>query len=68
LCLEKALCLCEVVYVKSGFLSFYDVCFHALAMIDVCYFVTADKRNFSKASLLGYIVLLAVWQSVENGL
>lgn len=61
---EKILKICSTGHIKSGFPSFYDACYHALAMIYDCYFITADKRHFSKTHQLGNIVLLSDWQAV----
>jgi predicted nucleic acid-binding protein len=61
---EKILEICRTGHIKSGFPSFYDACYHALAMIHDCHFITADKRHFSKTHQLGNIVLLSDWQAV----
>lgn len=63
-CIAKAFEICASGHSKSGFPSFYDACYHALAMINDCYFITADKRHFSKALQLGNIVLLSDWEAV----
>lgn len=44
---------------KSGFPSFYDASYHALAMLNDCDFITADKRHYEKTKELGNIKLLA---------
>lgn len=64
--IEKALTICDVGHDKSGFPSFYDAVYHALAILNNCYFVTADKRHFSKTSQLGNIVLLKDWEIILN--
>ena len=43
---------------KSGFPSFYDASYHALAMLNDCDFITADKRHYEKTKKLGNIKLL----------
>lgn len=53
LCIEKTLEICESGHAKSGFPSFYDASYHALAINSDCYFVTADKRHFNKTLQLG---------------
>ncbi|MEY4768059.1 MAG: hypothetical protein RL637_698 [Pseudomonadota bacterium] len=54
--IEKALAICDMGHDKSGFPSFYDAVYHALAILNNCYFVTADTRHFSKTSQLGNII------------
>jgi len=63
-CIEKTQGICETGHIKSGFPSFYDACYHALAIINDCYFITADKRHFRKTQQLGHIVLLSDWETV----
>jgi predicted nucleic acid-binding protein len=60
--IERALSICDVGHDKSGFPSFYDASYHALAILNACYFVTADKRHFSKTQDLGNIILLSNWE------
>ncbi len=62
--IEKSLQICEVGHEKSGFPSFYDACYHALAILNDGYFITADKRHFNKTQQLGHIVLLRDWESI----
>ena len=63
-CVEKALQICDAGHDKSGFPSFYDASYHALAILNDCYFITADKRHFIKTEQLGNIVLLSDWEMV----
>jgi predicted nucleic acid-binding protein len=63
-CIEKTLEICETGHTKSGFPSFYDASYHALAIKNNCYFVTADKRHFNKTLQLGHIILLNDWKTV----
>lgn len=56
--------ICQSGHIKSGFPSFYDASYHALAVLYDCYFVTADKRHFVKTSQLGNIVLLHDWETI----
>lgn len=58
-CVHKIVNICKTGHTKSGFPSFYDSSYHALAILHDCYFVTADKRHFSKTKQLGNIVLLS---------
>lgn len=64
--IEKALTICDMGHDKSGFPSFYDAAYHALAILNNCYFITADKRHFSKTSQLGNIVMLKDWEIILN--
>jgi predicted nucleic acid-binding protein len=43
---------------KSGFPSFYDASYHALAMLNNCDFITADKKHYDKTKQLGSVKLL----------
>jgi predicted nucleic acid-binding protein len=49
---------------KSGYPSFYDTLYHALALCLGCTFITADKKHYEKTKHLGAIVLLQDWESV----
>ena len=46
-------------HIKSGFPYFYDSVYHALAIINDCDFVTADKAHYEKTKKLGNIKLLS---------
>jgi len=54
--IEKSLTICDVGHDKSGFPSFYDAVYHALAILNNCYFF--------KTSQLGNIVLLKDWENI----
>ena len=43
---------------NSGSPSFYDACYHAIALINDCDFITADKKHYEKTKALGNIRLL----------
>ena len=43
---------------KSGFPSFYDSTYHALAILNRCDFITADRKHYEKTKQLGNIKLL----------
>ena len=43
---------------KSGFPSFYDSTYHALAILNECDFITSDKKHYEKTKHLGNIKLL----------
>ena len=58
----KAIEICEQGHKKSGFPSFYDASYHALAIINECQFITADKRHVAKAKHFGYVTLLSDWK------
>jgi len=60
----KAIEICEQGHEKSGFPSFYDVSYHALAITNECQFITADKRHIAKTTGFGHVTLLSDWESV----
>ena len=43
---------------NSGSPSFYDACYHAIALLNNCDFITADKKHYEKTKALGNIRLL----------
>ncbi len=43
---------------KSGYPSFYDSVYHALAIQNECDFITADKKHFDKVKEIGNIKML----------
>lgn len=59
----KAIEICEHGHKKSGFPSFYDASYHALAITHECQFITADKRHVAKAKGFGHVTLLSDWVS-----
>lgn len=63
-CILKAIEICETGHQKSGFPSFYDASYHALAIVNNCIFITADNRHVSKTLQFGHIVLLKNWADV----
>jgi predicted nucleic acid-binding protein len=62
----KAIAICEHGHINSGFPSFYDATYHALAIINKCHFITADKRHVAKARNFGHVTLLRDWQDIFN--
>ena len=60
----KAIEIANQGHEKSGFPSFYDASYHALAIISECPFITADKRDVVKAKSFGYVTLLSDWKSL----
>lgn len=62
--ISKAIEICEQGHKKSGFPSFYDASYHALAITQECQFITADKRHIAKAKGFGHVTLLSDWRSV----
>ena len=44
--------------IKSGFPSFYDAIYHAIAISEKATFITADKKYFAKVNGFNNIVLL----------
>ena len=63
-CILKAIEICETGHQKSGFPSFYDASYHALAILNNCTFITADNRHISKTAQFGHIVLLKDWKLI----
>lgn len=61
-CILKAIEISETGHKKSGFPSFYDASYHALAILNNCTFITADNRHISKTAQFGHIVLLKDWK------
>jgi predicted nucleic acid-binding protein len=55
---DLALEMTESGHDKSGFPTFYDCVYHALAIQRDCDFITADKKHFAKVKDLGHIRLL----------
>jgi len=60
----KAIEICEQGHEKSGFPSFYDASYPALAITHECQFITADKRHIAKTKEFGHVTLLSEWESV----
>jgi len=60
----KAIDICAHGHKKSGFPSFYDASYHALAINNKCQFITADKRHVVKAKAFGHVVLLSNWKDL----
>jgi len=60
----KAIDICAYGHEKSGFPSFYDASYHALAIINECQFITADKRHIAKTKAFGYVTLLNDWKGI----
>ena len=56
---QKTLSICEHGNKKSGFPTFYDASYHALAILNKGEFITADKRHYEKTRTLGHVRLLA---------
>ena len=55
---KKALAITEYGNDRSGFPTFYDSVYHAIAIINNCDFITADKKHYEKTKDLGNIRLL----------
>jgi predicted nucleic acid-binding protein len=49
---------------KSGFPSMYNSIYHALAIESKGFFVTADRRHFTKAEKFSHIRLLSGWENI----
>ncbi len=46
----------------SGYPSFYDSIYHALAIANNCDFLTADNKHYQKTKDIGNIKLLSEWR------
>ena len=57
--ISKALEISSKETKQTGYFSFYDASYHALAILNKCDFITADKKYYEKAKELEYIKLLA---------
>jgi predicted nucleic acid-binding protein len=55
---KKVIEITERGSIKSGYPSFYDASYHAIAMLNDCDFITADRKNYEKTKHLGHIKLL----------
>ena len=62
--MKKALEITENGHSKSGFPSVYDSIYNALAMLNNCDYITADRRHYEKTKGLGNIRLLAEMELV----
>jgi len=60
----KAIDICVHGHEKSGFPSFYDASYHALAINNECQFITADKRHVAKTKIFGHVILLSDWKNI----
>lgn len=56
--LRKAIKMTKIGHSKSGYPSFYDCIYHALAAELGCNFITSDGKHFAKTKQLGHIKLL----------
>ena len=61
--IRQALTISNTGHPKSGFPTFYDSSYHALAMVSGGVFLTADKRHAAKTSSFGSVALLDNWQA-----
>lgn len=61
--IRQALTISNTGHAKSGFPTFYDSSYHALAVTSGGIFLTADKRHVAKTGAFGSVVLLDEWKS-----
>ncbi len=61
--IRQALTISNTGHAKSGFSTFYDSSYHALAITSGGVFLTADKRHVAKTGGFGSVVLLEEWKS-----
>lgn len=57
--IQKTLAMTEQGHAKSGFPTFSDSLYHAIAIQENALFVTADRRHYEKTKHLGSIELLS---------
>ena len=57
--IEKTLAMTEQGHPKSGFPTFSDSLYHAMAIQEDALFITADRRHYEKTKHLGNIELLS---------
>jgi predicted nucleic acid-binding protein len=60
---RKALEISNTGHAKTGYPSFYDSAYHALALMNGGVFLTSDQRHMAKAAGFGSVVLLKDWRS-----
>jgi predicted nucleic acid-binding protein len=56
--IDKTLAITKEGHEKSGFPTFSDSMYHAIAIEEDAFFITADKRHYEKTKHLGNIELL----------
>ena len=61
--IRKAIEIANSGHPKTGYPTFYDAAYHALALLRSGVFLTSDKRHVAKASAFGSVVLLRDWRS-----
>ena len=62
--IQTAIAITAQGHPNSGYPSFYDSAYHALAIQNECQFITADKKHMIKAEKFGYITLLQDWKTL----
>ena len=60
--IRKALEISNTGHPKTGYPSFYDAAYHALALVSGGVFLTSDKRHTAKTDTFGGVVLLENWR------
>ena len=60
---HKAIEISNKGHPKSGYPTFYDASYHALALLRGGVFLTSDQRHVAKASEFGGVVLLKDWRT-----
>ena len=61
--IERAYQITKIGHEKSGFPTFSDSVYHAIALQENAVFITADHRHFVKTERLGHILMLDQWAS-----
>jgi predicted nucleic acid-binding protein len=61
--IRKAMEISNMGHPKSGYPTFYDSSYHALALVFGGIFLTADARHKTKTTAFGSVVLIADWKA-----
>lgn len=61
--IRKAIDICGSGHPKSGFPTFYDSAYHAVALAMGGVFLTSDRKHKAKAEAFGQVALLDEWRS-----
>jgi len=51
----SAIDMTKLGHAKSGYPSFYDCVYHALAIEKKCQFITSDSKHISKSKMFGFV-------------
>jgi predicted nucleic acid-binding protein len=60
---KQAIVIANSGHPKSGYPTFYDSAYHALARVHGGVFLTSDSKHYAKTNPLGGVVLLRDWKA-----